>query len=272
MDPARDAPVAPAAPAGDPRLAPADYDPHAYPPFGVTVDVVVLTVVDDALRVALIRRGEQPYLGWWALPGGFKRPDETLDEAAARELHEEAGAGVPRLRQFGAYGDPGRDPRMDVVSVAYLATVPDRAGLRAGTDATAAAWVPVDAILDGDLPLAFDHARIVADAHARLADDLERGDAVLSLLPTEFTVSQLRRTYEAVWRLELPADVRGDFVLDKRNLRRALATPPGPFLTPTGRSTSDLVASSRPGRPAALHRATAAWQEGAPVRRPRRRG
>lgn len=251
---------------------PAGYDPADYPPFAVTVDVVLMAVVDDELRLAVIRRAAEPQAGAWALPGGFKRPDETLDEAAVRELGEEAGARVPRLAQFGAYGDPGRDPRMDVVSVAYAATLDAAVPLRAGTDADAARWAPVADVLDGALPLAFDHARMVADARERLAEDLERTDAVLSLLPEEFTVSRLRRTYEAVWRLDLPPEERDDYALDKRNVRRSLSAEAGPFLAPTGRSTSDLPDSSRPGRPASLQRPTAAWRSGSPLRRPRRRG
>jgi 8-oxo-dGTP diphosphatase len=249
---------------------PAGYDPSDFPPFAVTVDVVVMTVAEDALRLALIRRGGEPYAGWWALPGGFKRPDETLDEAVARELGEEAGMQLPRLAQFRSYGDPGRDPRMDVVTVGYYAVVPEERPLTAGTDAAAARWVDVTEVLDGTLPLAFDHARIVADARDRLADDLERSDAVLGLLGDEFTLSTLRRTYEAVWRLDLPAGPERDaFTLDRRNFRRQLMNEPGPFVEPTGRSTSDLPDSSVPGRPAAFHRATPAWRDASPVRRPR---
>jgi 8-oxo-dGTP diphosphatase len=254
----------------EPVRTPEGYDPSGYPPFAVTVDVVVLAVVDDELQLALIRRGEDPHRGSWALPGGFKRPDETLDAAAARELAEEADLTTPRLAQFGAYGDPGRDPRMDVVTIGYYASVPTTAPLRAGTDADAARWTPVADVLDGRLPLAFDHTLIVRDAHARLSDDLGRTDAVLSLLPDEFTMSQLRRTYEAVWRLDLPPGPERDaFTLDRRNFRRQLTAPPGPFLVETGRTTSDVHDSSLPGRPAAYHRATAAWQEASPVPRPR---
>jgi 8-oxo-dGTP diphosphatase len=273
------------------RDVPADYDPRAFPPFAVTVDLVVLTVVDDALEVALVRRAGPPFQGWWALPGGFKRPDETLEAAAARELGEEAGARVPRLAQLGAYGDPGRDPRMDVVTVAFTATVPEPIRLRAGTDASDARWAPVAAVLDGTLPLAFDHARIVAEARARLADDLERTDAVLSLVPDAFTLTQLRRAYEAVWRLELaPGPERDGFALDRRNLRRALTEGPVAHVEPTGARTSDVTdttwsvadevtvseasqgpRSSRRGRPASLHRPTDAWRDGSPVRRPRPR-
>jgi 8-oxo-dGTP diphosphatase len=252
--------------------APAGYDPRAFPPFAVTVDIVVLTVIDDALHVALIRRAEDPYLGWWALPGGFKRPGETLDEAAVRELGEEAGMIAPRLAQFGAYGDPHRDPRMDVVSVGYYAALRGPVALRAGGDAADVRWVPVAAVLDGEQPLAFDHVRIVADARARLADDLERTDAVLSLLHDEFTLSTLRRAYEAVWRLDLPSgEERAAFELDRRNFRRQLVADPGPFVVATGRSTSDMADASLPGRPAAFHRATDAWQHASPVRRTRAR-
>jgi 8-oxo-dGTP diphosphatase len=258
---------------GGPVRAPAGYDPRAFPPFAVTVDVVVLTVVDDVLHLPLIRRAEDPFAGWWALPGGFKRPGETLDEAAVRELGEEAGLAAPRLAQFGAYGDPDRDPRMDVVSVGYYAALREPVTLRAGGDAADVRWAPVVDVLDGTQPLAFDHARIVVDARDRLADDLERTDAVLSLLPREFTLSALRRTYEAVWRLDLPAGRERDaFELDRRNFRRQLAADPGPFVEATGRSTSDLPDPSRPGRPAAFHRATSAWREASPVRRPRPRG
>jgi 8-oxo-dGTP diphosphatase len=249
------------------------YDPSAFPPFAVTVDVVVFAVVGRTLEVALIRRGGEPFRGAWALPGGFKLPSETLDAAAARELAEEADLVAPRLAQFGAYGDPGRDPRMDVVTVGYYAAIPDAVALRAGTDADGARWAPVADVLDGTLPLAFDHAHIVADARARLADDLDHTDAVLALVPAEFTVSRLRHTYEAVWRLDHPRGAaREAFGLDKRNFRRQLDAAPGPFLAETGRTTSDMPDSSLPGRPAAFHRATSAWREAAPVRRVRTKG
>src|SRR5262245_46309313 len=105
--------------------APAGYDAAAFPSFAVTVDVVVLTIVGHELRVLLVERGGDPYRGAWALPGGFKRPDETLDEAAFRELREETGLDVAgRLAQLGAFGDPGRDPRLNVVTVAYRAALP----------------------------------------------------------------------------------------------------------------------------------------------------
>ena len=101
--------------------APAGYDPSRFPAFAVTVDVVILTMSGGRLHVLLVRRGVAPYKGMWAIPGGFKRPAETLGEAAKRELAQETGVdSATLLTQFGAYGDPGRDPRMNVVTVAYL--------------------------------------------------------------------------------------------------------------------------------------------------------
>ncbi|MFG2893564.1 NUDIX domain-containing protein [Streptomyces sp. NPDC048248] len=115
----------------------------------VTVDIVALTLREGALHVLLVERGGKPFQGTWALPGGFVRPGrETLDEAAARELAEETGldaAALERvhLEQLGSYGDPGRDPRMPVVTVAYLAFAPDLPEARGGGDASAAAWIPI---------------------------------------------------------------------------------------------------------------------------------
>src|SRR5437016_914832 len=123
---------------------PAGYDPSKFPPFAVTVDVVILTMAEGTLKVLLVRRGEEPFKGMWAIPGGFKRPPETLDEAARRELTEETGVdGASLLTQFGAYGDPERDPRMNVVTIAYLAVLREIGAVVAGTDAVDAALIPV---------------------------------------------------------------------------------------------------------------------------------
>jgi len=149
---------------------PADYDPAQFPAFAVTVDIVILTLRDGALQVLLVERGEEPFRGRWAVPGGFKRPTETLDGAAARELAEETGLeAATLLHQFGAYGDPDRDPRMNVVTVGYLAVLRDLPPPVAGTDAAAAAFVPVAEVLAGRRELAFDHAVIVRDAMAAAA-------------------------------------------------------------------------------------------------------
>ena len=153
---------------------PPGYDPSHFPAFAVTVDVVILTMADGVLQVLLVRRGQEPFRGMWATPGGFKRPDETLDEAARRELSEETGVDVPSLlTQFGAYGDPGRDPRMNVVTVAYLAVLRDVGEIVAGTDAEHAALVPVSDVLEDRVELAFDHLDIVRDAVERVRVELE---------------------------------------------------------------------------------------------------
>ena len=153
---------------------PAGYDPSQFPAFAVTVDVVILTMSEGLLQVLLVRRGEAPFEGMWAIPGGFKRPTETLDEAAKRELAEETGVDAASLlTQFGAYGDPERDPRMNVVTVAYLAVLRDVGAVVAGTDAAAAALIPVSDVLNGKIDLAFDHLRIVRDAIERVRVELE---------------------------------------------------------------------------------------------------
>jgi 8-oxo-dGTP diphosphatase len=242
---------------------PADYDHSQFPAFAVTVDVVVLTMSDSRLQVLLVRRGLAPFEGMWAIPGGFKRPTETLDEAAKRELAEETGVdGASLLTQFGAYGDPGRDPRMNVVTVAYLAVLREVAGLAAGTDAAAAALVPVSEALNGKIELAFDHARIVRDAVERVRVDLElRGIATAFVGPT-FTLAELRAVYEAVWGVHL----------DSANFRRSVLAEDG-WVIPTGRRAQP---GSSGGKPPELYRAGRMWKQGGPIRYPqpaeRRRG
>jgi 8-oxo-dGTP diphosphatase len=195
----------------------ATYDPRSFPPVAVAVDIAILTVRDGRLCVLLVRRGTHPYRGRWALPGGFVRPKEDLDAAAARELVEETGVGVSaHLEQLRCYGSPGRDPRMRVVSVAYLALVPDPATPAAGTDAAEARFWPVDDVRADAPPLAFDHGRILGDAVERARAKLEYTNVATWLLDEPFTVADLRRVYEAVWGQPLhPANFR----------RKVLATP-----------------------------------------------
>lgn len=178
-----------------------------YPRPCVTVDVVVLTIVDTVLRVLLVRRDRAPFRDSWALPGGFLRvgasaeaQGESLDEAAQRELAEETGLPEGRvwLKQFGAFGEPGRDPRTRVVTVAYCALVrPTLVPLvRGGGDAAEAAWYAVD-VLD-ELGLAFDHHQIVQSALSYIAAELERTPIAFELVPETFTVSELRAVYDVV--------------------------------------------------------------------------
>ena len=234
---------------------PENYDPSQFPAFAVTVDVVILTMEDGGLHVLLVRRGVAPYEGMWAIPGGFKRPDETLDEAATRELAEETGlAGATLLNQFGAYGDPGRDPRMNVVTVAYLAVLREVRDLAAGTDAAHAALAPASDVLDGTIDLAFDHERIVRDAIARVQIELENTGIATAFVGNTFTLAELRAVYEAVWGVHL----------DGANFRRSVVAEEG-WVIPTGRRARPGASG---GKPAELYRAGGMWGQGGPIRFP----
>lgn len=194
-----------------------EYDPGVYPPFAVTVDLAVFTIRRDALQVLLIERGNEPFLGVRALPGGFVQSDENLDQAAARELVEETGlqveADVWYLEQLASYGAPDRDPRMRVVTVAYLAICAEIPALRHGGDAAAAALTPVDEVEHGKVRLAFDHEQIVQDAVDRIRSKLEYTALAAKFCPPTFTISQLRRVYEVVWGVRFdPGNFHHDFV------------------------------------------------------------
>jgi 8-oxo-dGTP diphosphatase len=238
---------------------PKGYDIRRFPPFAVAVDVVILTVTAGELHVLLVRRGGEPYEGDWALPGGFKKPDETLDDAARRELREEAGIEAPKLlTQFRTYGDPGRDPRGNIVSVAYLAVTPAVGELAAGTDAADARLMPVAQVVDGRLPLAFDHQSIVEDAVRYASERLEVGDLATAFVGPTFTLTELKGVYEAVW---------GE-PLDSANFRRSLAPLAAePYVEPTGRRSAP---GPEGGRPPELFRASGDWST-PPVKRPRKR-
>jgi 8-oxo-dGTP diphosphatase len=234
--------------------APPDYDPAQFPAFAVTVDVVILTMSEGMLHVLLVSRGEEPYEGMWAIPGGFKRPTETLDEAAKRELREETGVDAASvLTQFGAYGDPERDPRMNVVTVGYLAVLRDVGAVVGGTDAAAAALIPVSAVLNGKVELAFDHLRIVRDAIERVRVELEVTGIATAFVGATFTLAELRTVYEAIWGVQL----------DAANFRRSIVTEDG-WVIPTGRRARP---GSAGGRPAELYRAGRAWSHGGPIHR-----
>jgi 8-oxo-dGTP diphosphatase len=238
-------------------MTPPSYDPSQFPAFAVTVDVVILTMSAGILHVLLVRRGEHPFAGMWAIPGGFKRPNETLDEAAKRELREETGVDAPPvLAQFGAYGDPGRDPRMNVVTVAYLAVLRDVGEIAAGTDAADAALTPASDVLNGKLQLAFDHQRIVRDAIERVRVELEATGIATAFVGQTFTMAELRAVYEAIWGVQL----------DAANFRRSILAEDG-WVVPTGRRARP---GSSGGRPAELYRAGRAWGHGGPIHRTNR--
>jgi 8-oxo-dGTP diphosphatase len=174
----------------------------------VTVDVVIFTIQDLRLKVLLIRRGIAPFRDCMAIPGGFVLEDESPDAAALRELREETGVEGVYLEQLYTFGDPARDPRGRVVTVAYYALIPAGHAIQAGSDASAAEWRNAD-----ELPkLAFDHRQIVEYAVERLRNKLEYTTVGFKLLPKLFTLSELQAVYESILGKKL----------DKRNFRKKL--------------------------------------------------
>jgi 8-oxo-dGTP diphosphatase len=176
----------------------------------VTVDIVIFTLREGSLQVLLVKRGVPPFEGQYAIPGGFIRGDESLEEAALRELYEETGVRNVFLEQLYTFGDPKRDPRDRVITVAYYALIAsDKLSLVAGADAAEAQWFPVSSVP----PLAFDHKSILDYALERLRNKLEYTTVGFQLLAEKFTLGELQAVYEAI--LGRP--------LDKRNFRRKLA-------------------------------------------------
>ena len=175
----------------------------------VTVDCVVFGLDEEDLKVLLIQRNNEPFAGRWALPGGFVKMDETLEESALRELREETGLIKVFLEQLYTFGNPGRDPRERVVTVAYYALVKllDHK-VQAATDAREAAWFAVD-----DLPkLCFDHDTILDTALKRLQSKVRYQPIGFELLPPKFSLTQLQRLYEIILERQL----------DKRNFRKKI--------------------------------------------------
>lgn len=203
----------------------------------------------------VVRRANEPFAGMLALPGGFLRGRESLEEAAARELCEETGvdASVFRLEQVGVYSAPDRDPREErVITCAFLAIAPDLPEPTAGSDAHAAAWMPVDDVRRTGL--AFDHDLILRDAVESARSKLQFTTVATAFCGPLFTIGDLRAVYETVWGLEL----------DKPNFHRKVTDASG-FLESSG--------SKRPtvnGRPAALYRAGSARILMPPMMRPQR--
>ncbi|EHR62316.1 NUDIX hydrolase [Saccharomonospora cyanea] len=229
----------------------------APPPVLLAVDLVILTLRDSRLHVLLVERGVEPYRGALALPGGFlNNPGESLEQAAHRELSEEAGLDAARLHleQISAYGDPDRDPRGRIISVAYLAIAPGLPEPAPGTDAADAHWVPVEEILHRRLTLAFDHVDIIADGVERARVKLEHTALATAFCETPFTIAELQRVYEAVWGVRL----------DPRNFYRKVQGVPG-FIVATGSSRRTAR-----GRPARLFRAGSRTLLNPPIVRPGR--
>ncbi|AJE86490.1 DNA hydrolase [Streptomyces albus] len=234
---------------------PEGYDKYAFEPFAVAVDLAVFTVREGLLQVLLVERGQEPWAGHRALPGGFVLPAESAESAARRELAEETGLAGPladavHLEQLATYSAPDRDPRMRVVSVAYTALVPDLPEPRGGGDAARADWVAPAAAG----PLAFDHAEILADARLRIGAKLEYTCLATEFCPPRFTLGELQQVYETVW----------DTRLDRPNFRRKVLATPG-FVEPVPGAAR--LTGGR-GKPAALYRAGPATALHPPLLRP----
>ena len=216
------------------RDVPPGYDPNQYERPSVTVDVVTFTLRDHDLKVLLIRRKHPPFAGYWAIPGGFVQMDESLETGALRELEEETGVCDVYIEQLYTFGQPNRDPRTRVITIAYFALVPASAlpALQAGDDAADAQWWSMY-----DLPpLAFDHVEILDCALTRLRYKLEYSAVGFELLPEKFTLSELQSTYEIILGEKLD---RGNF---RKKLHKAAVVEPTRDYRNTG------------GRPARLYR------------------
>ncbi|MBP6745427.1 NUDIX hydrolase [bacterium] len=174
----------------------------------ITVDIVLFTILDKQLHVLLIRRLAEPFRGSYALPGGFVLEDESIDAAANRELQEETGVERVFLEQLYTFGEPKRDPRGRVITVAYYALVANSHILRSGTDAADAAWFSLNKLPQ----LAFDHLSIIEYAHQRIANKLDYSNVGFELLPEKFTLTELQLVHEAILGESL----------DKRNFRRKI--------------------------------------------------
>lgn len=208
----------------------------------VTVDIVVFTLQERELHLLLIKRSYAPFQERWALPGGFVKLDEPLDQAARRELEEETGLHDVYLEQLYTFGEPARDPRTRVISVAYFALVrADQQTLHTSNESSDVRWFPVR---DIPQPLAFDHDQILRFAVDRLRSKLEYTTLAFQLLPEVFTLPELKQTYEQILGEQLD---RGNFY---RKIKEA------ELLEPVGR-----VRESG-GRPAALYRFRAERREG----------
>jgi 8-oxo-dGTP diphosphatase len=210
------------------------YDASKYERPSVTVDVVIFSLRSGRLHVLMVQRKHWPYADHWAIPGGFVNMDESLETAARRELMEETGVRDLYMEQLYTFGEPGRDPRTRVISVAYFALIrSEEQTLQVSDESNEVCWFPVDELPS---PLAFDHDKILRFALDRLRSKLEYTTLAFQLLPTEFTLPKLKRIYE---------EILGE-KLDKANFYRKLRD--SDLLEDTGKFHEGR------GRPARLYR------------------
>ena len=172
----------------------------------ITVDIIIFAVDQQTLKVLLVKRKFPPFENRWAIPGGFVEQNESLEQAAMRELREETSVSDVFLEQLYTFGETNRDPRGRVITVAYYSVIPSVFQPKAGTDASEAKWFSVFQVPS----LAFDHARILKYAVERLRNKLEYTTLGFKLLPDKFTLTELQNVFEAIL----------DRQLDKRNFRR----------------------------------------------------
>lgn len=235
----------------------AQYDLKKYPAVAITVDLNIFTIRNNTLSVLLIKRAGHPEMGKWALPGGFVNVNESLDEAAARELKEETNLTIEDgyLEQLKTYGNPHRDRRGYVTSVAYVALAPHVNPPKAGDDAAEARFFPVDDVLSGDFDIAFDHDTIIRDGLERIRGKIEYAPIAHHFLDdTEFTMSELRNVYEIVWGKDVVPS----------NFRRKLQSVPDLLESVGNKRTSDIDG----GRSSDLYKAGSAQEIFPPIRQP----
>lgn len=229
---------------------PDNYDSSKYPPVFATADLVIFTIRNGALCVLLVQRNDEPFEGYWALPGGFfdVEKDSDIEDTAWRELHEETGLTreTGHLEQLKTYTKVGRDPRAHITSIAHVAFAPNLPDPRAGSDARKARWWPVEDVLaDPDLsaddnggvpPLAFDHAEILTDALERVRSKFEYTTLALAFAEPPFTMGDIHRIYAAVWEV----------APDRGNLTRKFLKTPGAVVPTDERRTDGTGTGPKP--------------------------
>jgi len=224
----------------------------------VAVDIALFTIREEKFQILLIKRGIPPFLGFWALPGGLIRTDlgelgEDPESAAIRELREETGLTVAPgyIEQLRTYGNPGRDPRNRVISIAHIGIGPTLDNPTGGSDAIHAEFLPVKDVNE-NYKLAFDHVTIIADAVDRARNKLEYSTLATEFCPPEFTITELRNVYETIWGR----------LLDPGNFQKKVLGCEG-FIEDVGKTSPT---SSTGGRPAKLYKAGPAETISLPIR------